>query len=125
VDTLDRPKLAAQEHWLVFYGSLQLRVAHLPRVAEWDSIVDAVLATEDHMVDSACTPMGRDPWNGAVLEQITLPRRHGGLGLRRTCPLEGQAAFVPAAAYTDWAMASSPAEFQPFKGPSGSRLRLM
>jgi hypothetical protein len=34
VDTLDQLELPAQEHWLLLHGSLQLRVAHVPRVAE-------------------------------------------------------------------------------------------
>jgi hypothetical protein len=84
-----------------------------------------VSATEDRIVDSAFTLMGRARREGAVLEQMTLPRRHGGLGLRRISPLEGQAAFVSGAAQTEYAMSSGPAEFRPFQGPSGDKLRLM
>jgi hypothetical protein len=56
-----------------------------------------VSTTEDRMVDSAFklrpTGRGRD---GAVLEQMTLPRQHGGLGLRHNSPLQGHASFAPA-----------------------------
>jgi hypothetical protein len=56
---------------------------------------------------------------------MSLPRRHGGLGLRRTSALEGHAAFVSAAAQTECAMASGPAEFRTFERTWGGRLRLM
>jgi hypothetical protein len=58
-------------------------MAHLPQVAEWDSIGNAVPATEDCMVDSAFKLMCHAQQDGAVLKQMTLPRRHGGLDLRR------------------------------------------
>lgn len=73
VDTLDQLKLPSQEHWLLLHGSRQLRMAHLPQVAEWDSIGNAVLATEDRMVDSAFKLMCCAQQDGAVLKQMTLP----------------------------------------------------
>jgi hypothetical protein len=84
-----------------------------------------VAGSQSRMVDSAFKLLGRARWDGAVLEQMTLPQRHRGLGLRRTSPLEGRAAFVSTAAQTEWVMAAGPAEFWPLEGPSGGRLQLM
>jgi hypothetical protein len=57
-----------------------------------------------------------------VLEQMTLPQRYSGLGLRRTSSLEGQAAYLSAAAQAQQAMSNGPAEFRAFEGPSGDKL---
>ena len=55
---------------------------------------------------------------------MTLPQRHGGLGLGRTSPLDGRAAYLSAAAQAQQAMADGTAAFRPFEGASGDTLRL-
>jgi hypothetical protein len=75
------------------------------------------------MVDCAFTLLGRARWDKAIREQMTFPRRHG--GLRRASLLQGHAAFVSTAVQTEWAMASGPAEFPLFEAASrGLGLRL-
>jgi hypothetical protein len=58
---------------------------------------------------------------------MTLPLRHGGLGLSCTSPAEGSAAYLAAdlaaAATTHQAMLNGPEAFRPFDGPSGAQLR--
>jgi hypothetical protein len=58
-----------------------------------------------------------------MTEQVTLPLRHGGLGLSRTSPALGRAAYLAASAAAHIAMRSGPEAFQPFDGPSGEVLR--
>jgi hypothetical protein len=62
--------------------------------------------------------------NGPPTEQLTLPMRHGGLGLGHTGPEEGDAVYLSAVATTQLAMRRGPAEFRPFNGPSGAQLCL-
>jgi hypothetical protein len=68
------------------------------------------------------TVIDRARRDGQVLEQMTLTQRHGGLGLRRTSPLEGRAAYPSAAAQAQQAMSNGPAAFRAFEGLSGDRL---
>jgi hypothetical protein len=66
---------------------------------------------------------------GPLTAQITLPLRHGGLGLAHTGPAEGRAAYLAAAAATHRAtgmldgMLEGPTAFRPFDGPGGVELR--
>jgi hypothetical protein len=56
-----------------------------------------------------------------VRGQLTLQRRHGGLG--QTNHLEGRAAYLSADATAQRAMEAGPAPFRPFEGPMGAQLR--
>jgi hypothetical protein len=55
--------------------------------------------------------------------QLTLPLRHGGLGLVHTGPEEGNAANLFGVATTQIAVRHGPAEFRPFEGPIDAQLR--
>jgi hypothetical protein len=54
---------------------------------------------------------------------MTLPLRHGGLGLSCTDPALASAAYLAAAAATHTAMREGLEAFRPFDGPSGTLLR--
>jgi hypothetical protein len=75
------------------------------------------------VVDCACAIMAQARMEGPPTDQLTLPLRHGGLGLVHTGPEEGDAAYLSAVATTQLAMRHGPAEFHPFDGPSGAQLR--
>jgi hypothetical protein len=60
--------------------------------------------------------------DGPSTDQLTLPLRHGGLGLAHTGPEEGDAAYLSAVATTQLAMRHGPREFRPFNDPSGAKL---
>jgi hypothetical protein len=62
--------------------------------------------------------------DGPPTDQLTLPIRHGGLGLAHTSPEEGDAAYLSTVATTQLAMWHGLIEFCPFVGPSGAQLRL-
>jgi hypothetical protein len=83
-----------------------------------------VVRAESKAVDCAFAIMAQARMNGPPREQLTLPRRHGGLGLAHTGPEEGDAAYLSAVATTQLAMRRGPAEFPPFDGPSGPQLCL-
>jgi hypothetical protein len=73
------------------------------------------------VVDTAFTIMGLAREEGPTVEQMTLPLRHGGLGLSCTDPALASAAYHAAAAATHTAMREEP--FRPSDGPSGALLR--
>jgi hypothetical protein len=58
-----------------------------------------------------------------MTDQLTLPLRHGGLGLSCTSPALGRAAYLAASAAVHIAMRGGPEAFRPFNGPSGEVLR--
>jgi hypothetical protein len=115
--------LGDQDRWLSLQGSLQKRVAHLPRGYRWEHVGPAVQSAENKAVDCAFAIAANPRTNGPLTDQITLPLRHGGLGLARTGPPEGAAAYLAAAATTQLAMQGGPTQLRPFDGPSGEQLR--
>jgi hypothetical protein len=86
-------------------------------------VAAAVQRAESKAVDGVFAILGLPRVEGPLTAQITLPHRHGGLGLSHTCPAEGSAAYLAAAAITHQAMRHGPAAFRPFGGPSGEQLR--
>jgi hypothetical protein len=58
-----------------------------------------------------------------VTAQMTLPLCHSGLGLSRTSPAEGSAAYLAAAVTAQQAMHTGPEAFRPFDGPISTQLR--
>jgi hypothetical protein len=83
----------------------------------------AVLRAESKAVDGVFALLGLPRVDGPLTEQITLPHRHGGLGLSHTSPTDGVATYLAAAATTHHAMHRGPEAFRPFHGPSGDVLR--
>jgi hypothetical protein len=72
---------------------------------------------EDYALQSTGTILGRERGAHVVHAKLTQPRRCGGFGVRHTNHLEGQAAYLSAAATAHCAMEARPAPFQPFEGP--------
>jgi hypothetical protein len=96
--------LGDQDLWLILQGSLQKRVAHLPKGCRWEHVGPAVQSAENKAVDCALAIAAHPRTNGPLTDQITLPLRHGGLGFARTSPAEGDAAYLAAASTTQLAM---------------------
>jgi hypothetical protein len=115
--------LADQDRWLLLHGSLQRRVAHLPRGCQWTHVEAAVQRAGSQALDCAFAILGLPRVDGPVTAQMTLHLRHGGLGLSCTSPAEGSAAYLAAAATTHQVMLTGPGAFRPFDGPSGAQLR--
>jgi hypothetical protein len=112
MNTLNVLPLPAQVGWLLLQGSLQPRVA----------VGTAEMVAEDRALQSTDAILGRETGVHGVHAQLTLPRRHGGFGLRHTNHLEGRAAYLSATATAQRVMASEPAPFRPFEGPKGAQL---
>jgi hypothetical protein len=85
----------------------------------WDSL----FSEQSKAVDRVFALLGLPRVDGPLTEQITLPHRHGGLGLSHASPTDGVAAYLAAAATAHRAMHRGPEAFRPFHGPSGDVLR--
>jgi hypothetical protein len=86
---------------------------------------ETVQSADSKAVDCAFAILAHPRTDGALTDQLTLPLRHGSLGLARTGPVEGDAVYLATAATTQLAMQRGPEEFSevPFDGPSGEQLR--
>jgi hypothetical protein len=82
----------------------------------------AIQDTEVRVVASAFELMDRQPQRSMDREQMTLPSRHAGLGLRSTNVLECHAAYMSAAARAQIATSEGPKAFQPLLGLSAAGL---
>ena len=120
--------LPAQAKWTALQGSLQHKVAHLPRVARKALVVKAVTDTADAVADAAlaighCQVQPDSDEHKRARVQLQLPIRHGGMGRRRLSPAEGSAAFLSSAALANVGMTGAPGQFGPFDGLAGAGLR--
>ena len=103
VATLMPLLLPPRAQWAVLQGSLQHKVAHLPRVARKELVLKAVTDTADAVADAALAIGGCQVHPGSEEDkraraQLELPMRHGGMGLHRMPPAECSAAFLSSAA---------------------------
>jgi hypothetical protein len=124
MDRMQALHLADKDRWLLLHGSLQRRLAHLPRGSHWAQVGLAVQQAERKAVDCALAIVGQPTTDGPLTEQVTLPLRHGGLGLSRTSPALGGTAYLAASAATHISMGQGPEAFRPFDVPSGDPLPL-
>ena len=80
--------LPAQARWAVLQGSLQHKVAHLPRVARMALVGKAVTDTADAtLAIGPCQVQPGSDEGTRARAQLELPMCHGGMGLPlRFCP---------------------------------------
>ena len=124
IDTLMSLPLPAQDQFLVLTMSLQRRMMHFARVLEWEHISEHMKRTEAAAVAAVRRLIRLHPGPGeGAADQMVLPSRLGGLGLLRTAPEVGTAAYIAAAALCEVTFREDgPPCFRPFSGPSGTRL---
>ena len=122
IDDLMGLPLPAQDQFILLKNSMQMRLAHLPRIAPWSLVGDAIQLVENKTSQAAFQIMQRPEQAELRTGQLTLPLRLGGMGLRMTSELEGQASFLAAAAITETAMREGPQQFRPFAGPKAPGL---
>jgi hypothetical protein len=120
-DMLELP-LPAQDKFIILRSSMQMRLAHLPRVAPWHLVGDAVQRVEDRSAQATFRIMQRPEQADVRAGQLTLPLRHGGMGIRITSAQEAKASFLSAAAMTETAMREGPEQYRPFAGPNAPSL---
>jgi len=116
IDRLMDLPLPAQDKFILLRSSKQWRLAHLPRVVPWE-LVSAAVGRLQTRTASAAGTIAEHPLSDAKLAtQLTLPLRHGGMGIVLTSAAEAQAAYLSAAAVADTAVHDGPARFRPFAG---------
>jgi hypothetical protein len=116
IDAVMETPLSAQDKLMLLRASTQHRTTHLMRVVRWELSGDAIQRVEGKVTDAAFQIMERPRQADASETQMTLPLRHGGMGIRATGALEGSAAYLSAAAVTDTAQRDGPKEYQPLSG---------
>ncbi len=123
IDQLLELPLPAQDQFIILRSSLQMRVAHLPRVMPWDLAEAAVRRVEDKTASAAFRIAQRPEQQDR--RQLTLPLRFGGMGILATSSSVANAAYLSAAAMTETAMRAGAPQFRPFAGPSAEGLTQM
>jgi hypothetical protein len=124
IDHLLNIPLQSQDKFLILRQSAQMRLAHLPRIAPWHLISEAVQRVEGKVVEAAFCIMQRPEQEDVRSGQLTLPLRFGGMGIRITSTLEAQAAYLSAAAMTETTMRRGRQQYRPFTGPNAAFLEL-
>ena len=114
--------LPAKAKWAVFQGSLQYKVARLPRVVRMALVRKVVTGTADDVAEAALANSHCQVQPGSDEEkrthaQLELHMRHGGMGLHRLSPAEGSTGFLSSAALANVATTGAPEQFRPFHGP--------
>lgn len=108
-----------QAQFALLRSSLSMRMAHLLRTVAWDRLQPSVVRVEDAIMAAAKT-LFQVPEVGAesarAVQQLRLPLRHGGFGLRDATPLVAAAALVAGASKAQAAMQNGPAVCRPFSG---------
>ena len=115
VDKLMRLPLLKQSQFVLLRSSLSARMLHLLRTTPWAQLEDATREMERAICDAVAT-IFRLPEQGAdrAREQMTLPLRHAGFGLRKVQAVEADAALLSGAARAQAAMCDGPEACQPF-----------
>ena len=123
--------LTKQCQFQVLRQSLGARMVHLQRTMRWSLLRDSTEAAEGAVVDAVAglfnMPRGEDGRTrpGQELEQLTLPMRHGGFGLRKTEPLEASAARLSGVGVAQRVLADAPAVFRPLDGPHAANYQIL
>ena len=115
--------LSKQTQFLLLRSSLGERMVHLQRTVEWRHVAPSTRRVECAVLSAAAElfrlpagagPGGLAPIPSPELQQLLLPIRHGGFGLRASTALGADAAFVSGAATAQLVMAEAPRCFRPF-----------
>ncbi|MES2940453.1 MAG: reverse transcriptase domain-containing protein, partial [Pseudomonadota bacterium] len=119
VALLMRLPVAKQSQFVLLRASMAPRMAHLLRTVRWELLEPSTRAVE-RAVSDAVADIFRLPERGAerARQQMTLPLRHGGLGLRVVQAVEADAALLSGAAKAQAAMLDGPEACRPFCGAS-------
>ena len=128
INKLMRLPLRAQTRCTLLRASLALRLAHYMRTLPWDRVSAATSRVEAAIITALATifRMSRGPEateeEQLACQQMGLPLRHGGLGLRHVTALQADAALVASAAMAHATLAGGGAACDPFAGPTRAPL---
>ena len=119
VDKLKALPVSRQAQFVLLRSSLSLRMAHLMRTVPWGHLQPSVARVEAAIM-AATTTLFQVPELGAASEravqQLRLPLRHGGFGLRDATSLVADAALVAGASKAQAAMKEGLDACKPFSG---------
>ena len=96
---------------------------HLPRITPWNLVGDSIHRVEAKAAQATFAIMQRPEQADVRAGQLTLPLRHGGMGIRTTSASEARASFLSAAAMAETTMRDGPQQFRPCAGPLGATLK--
>jgi hypothetical protein len=117
IDKLKTLPVSLQAHFALLRSSLSMRMAHLMRTVPWGSLQESVARVES-AITAAAVALFRVPTNGAqsltAVQQLKLPLRHGGFGLREATSLVADAALVAGASKAQAAMKDGLDACKPF-----------
>ena len=129
VERLMELPLHRQSQWQLLRASLSLRLEHLKRSVPWELLADSTRCVERAIEEAAAAifALPEEPPGVAspARQQLSLPMRHGGFGLRRTDAAAADAALLAGAASAQTALAAAPACLQPLADGSASRAELL
>lgn len=120
VDKLMRLPATKQAQFILLRSSLSLRMAHLLRTVPWELLGPSTRRVE-HAITQAAAALFQLPTRGGgaggrTAEQLALPLRHAGFGLRVVTPVEADAAHVAGASKAQAAMKEGLESCKPFEG---------
>jgi hypothetical protein len=115
IDKLATVPVNTQARFLVLRASLSLRMAHLMRTVVWERLEPSTARVEKAVID-AVADVFQVPAQGAAAQQMKLPIRHGGFGLRDTVSVVADAALVAGASKAQAAMEGGLDACKPFSG---------
>ena len=128
VNKLMRLPLRAQSRCTLLRASLALRLAHYLRTLPWERVSAATRRVEAAIVTALATIFRVSQAAEATREeqlacqQMGLPLRHGGLGLRHVTALQADAALVASVAMAHATLAGGGSACDPFAGPARAPL---
>ena len=132
VERLMQLPLDSQTQWSLLRGSLSKRLDHLKRTVPWQRLAATVRRVEAAIQKAAAAifelppdPDGVAACRPDLLEQLTLPLRHGGFGLHAMCETEADAALLSGAAIGQNVMAEGPVACRPLEPDSAMRAQLL
>lgn len=124
VRALQDMDLPAQDKLLLLRKSLQLKVSHFARCADYEHIQEALHMSEQAVTSAVLDIIDREEAM-VDIEQLQLPLKKGGVGVQCLTASNGlvcKAGFIAAAALTQEALSTGSESFQPFKGEYGQGL---
>ena len=124
--------LSSQMKWRMLHSSLSVRLEHLKRTVPWDLLAEGTQRVESAILDAAAAIFELRTDNSgetasmreAAMQQLTLPQRHAGFGLRRASRDDADAALLSGAAMAQAALADGAAACRPFDADGAVRAGL-
>ena len=124
--------VTSQMKWRMLQSSLGVRMEHLKRTVPWDLLAADTRRVERAVQGAAAAifqlpadPAGVEACKPELLQQMTLPIRRAGFGLRATSEDGADAALLSGVAAAQAVMKDGEAAFRPLDDDSATRAQLL